>query len=191
MFTRVFVGMRAYIHTHVFWGFPGGSVVTEVAGNLHTMQKTWVQSLGQEDPWRRKWQPTPVFLPGETRRERSLAGYSPRGRKEAGMTERLNNIRRYAYVCMCASLFFFFSYCVGILSLNKTKMPVLGSLSMQIESRRRLGAAVLGSPCGGRTRAESPRWGSRRGRCASWSVDASGDHDPREGATVWLICFLN
>ena len=111
MFTRVFVGMRAYIHTHVFWGFPGGSVVTEVAGNLHTMQKTWVQSLGQEDPWRRKWQPTPVFLPGETRRERSLAGYSPRGRKEAGMTERLNNIRRYAYVCMCASLFFFFLLC--------------------------------------------------------------------------------
>ena len=26
------------------------------------IQETWVQSLGQEDPWRRKWQPTPVFL---------------------------------------------------------------------------------------------------------------------------------
>ena len=32
-------------------------------------------------PWRRKWQPTPVFLPGESRRQRSLAGYSPWDRK--------------------------------------------------------------------------------------------------------------
>ena len=30
------------------------------------MQETWVQFLGQEDPWRRKWQTTPVFLPGES-----------------------------------------------------------------------------------------------------------------------------
>ena len=33
-------------------------------------------------PWRRKWQPTPVFLPGKSHGHRSLAGYSPRGRKE-------------------------------------------------------------------------------------------------------------
>ena len=32
-------------------------------------------------PWRRKWQPTPVFLPGESHGVRSLAGYSPQGRK--------------------------------------------------------------------------------------------------------------
>ena len=32
-------------------------------------------------PWRRKWQPTPVFLPGKFHRQRSLVGYSPRGRK--------------------------------------------------------------------------------------------------------------
>ena len=30
------------------------------------MQETWVWSLGWEDPWRRKWQPTAVFLPGES-----------------------------------------------------------------------------------------------------------------------------
>ena len=39
---------------------PGGSVVK----NLPEMQETWVWSLGWEDPWRRKWQPTPEFLPG-------------------------------------------------------------------------------------------------------------------------------
>ena len=33
--------------------------------------------------WRRKWQPTPVLLPGESHGQRNLAGYSPRGRKES------------------------------------------------------------------------------------------------------------
>ena len=42
-------------------------------------------------PWRRKWQPTPVFLPGKSHGQRILAGYSPRGRKELNMTERLNH----------------------------------------------------------------------------------------------------
>ena len=36
-------------------------------------------------PWGRKWQPTPVFLPGKLHRQRSLAGYSPRGHKESDM----------------------------------------------------------------------------------------------------------
>ena len=35
----------------------------------------WVAKI----PWRREWQPTPVFLPGESPGPRSLAGYSPRG----------------------------------------------------------------------------------------------------------------
>ena len=38
-------------------------------------------------PWRRKWHTTPVFLPGESPRQRSLAGYSPWGRKQLDMTE--------------------------------------------------------------------------------------------------------
>ena len=37
--------------------------------------------------WRRKWQPTPVFLPGESRGQRSLVGYSPWGHKELDTTE--------------------------------------------------------------------------------------------------------
>ena len=41
-------------------------------------------------PWRRKWQPTPVFLPGESHGQRSLVGYSPRGHKESGTTEQLH-----------------------------------------------------------------------------------------------------
>ena len=40
-----------------------------------------------------KWQPTPVFLPGEAHGQRSLAGYSPKGWKESDMTEQLSTSR--------------------------------------------------------------------------------------------------
>ena len=40
--------------------------------------------------WRRAWQPTPVFLPGESHRQRSLVGCSPWGRNESDTTERLS-----------------------------------------------------------------------------------------------------
>ena len=40
-------------------------------------------------PWRREWQPTPVFLPGVFHGQRSLVGYSPWGRKESDTTEQL------------------------------------------------------------------------------------------------------
>ena len=54
--------------------------------NLPARQETWVQPLGQEDPLeKRKWQPTPVFVPGEFHGQRSLAGYSPWGHKESDM----------------------------------------------------------------------------------------------------------
>ena len=43
----------------------------------------WVRKI----PWRRKWQPTSVFLPGESHGWRSLVGYSPWGRTESDMTE--------------------------------------------------------------------------------------------------------
>ena len=45
--------------------------------------------LGLGRSWRREWVPTPVFLPGELHGQRSLAGYSPRGRKELDTTEQL------------------------------------------------------------------------------------------------------
>ena len=44
-------------------------------------------SLGRKIPWSRKWQPTPVFLRGKSHGQRSLAGYSPGGRKESDVTE--------------------------------------------------------------------------------------------------------
>ena len=44
---------------------------------------SWVGTI----PRRRKWQPTPIFLPGESHGQRSLVGYSPWGHKELDMAE--------------------------------------------------------------------------------------------------------
>ena len=41
-------------------------LVPQMVKNLPAMRETWVQSLGWEDPLRRAWQPTPVFLPEES-----------------------------------------------------------------------------------------------------------------------------
>ena len=43
----------------------------------------WVRKIA----WRKAEQPTPLFLPGESQGQRSLAGYSPSGRKESDTTE--------------------------------------------------------------------------------------------------------
>ena len=48
---------------------------------------SWVGKI----PWRRKWQATPVFLSEKSNGQRSLAGYSPWGRKESDTTQGLNN----------------------------------------------------------------------------------------------------
>ena len=46
----------------------------------------WVEMI----PWRRKWQPTPLLLPGKSHGWRSLVGYSPWDRKESDTTEQLH-----------------------------------------------------------------------------------------------------
>ena len=61
-------------------GFPGGS--EDKASACNAGDPGSIPGLGRF-PWRRKWQSTPVFLPGESHGERSLVGYSPRGREES------------------------------------------------------------------------------------------------------------
>ena len=53
--------------------------------HMNMLNTTVIKHL--EDPQRRKWQPTPVFLPGKSHGQRNLAGYSPQGRKESDTTE--------------------------------------------------------------------------------------------------------
>ena len=51
----------------------------------------WVGKIS----WRRKWQPTPIFLPRESHGQRSLVGYSPWGHKESDTTEQLSTHTQY------------------------------------------------------------------------------------------------
>ena len=50
------------------------------------MQEMQIGSLDWEDPWRRKWQPTAVFLPGKSHGQRTPACYNPWSCKELDMT---------------------------------------------------------------------------------------------------------
>ena len=59
------------------------SLVAQMVKHLPTTRETHVQSLGWEDPLEKKWQPTPVLLPGKSHGWRNLVGYSPRGHKES------------------------------------------------------------------------------------------------------------
>ena len=56
---------------------------------LPAMQKTGFDSWVRNILWRSEWQPTPVFLPGESHAQRSVAGYSPWGHKESDTVEQL------------------------------------------------------------------------------------------------------
>ena len=47
------------------------------------VQETWLDPWVGKIPCRRAWQPTLVFLPGESHGQKSLVGYSPRGHKES------------------------------------------------------------------------------------------------------------
>ena len=68
------------------------SLVAHMVKNLPAMWKTEFDPWVGKIPWRRKWQPTPVFCPGKSHGQRSLVGYSPWGPKESDMTERLGTI---------------------------------------------------------------------------------------------------
>ena len=51
--------------------------MAQTVKHLPVMQETQFQSLGQEGPLEKEWQPTSVFLSGKSHGQRSLAGYSP------------------------------------------------------------------------------------------------------------------
>ena len=75
-------------------------------------------------PWRRKWQPTPVYLPGKFNGQRNLAGYSPWGRKELDTAEQLSITRvsgiKYVYVVQPSPLSRTFSFTKRYLCPHKS-----------------------------------------------------------------------
>ena len=68
-----------YIYIYIHTIFPGGAVVknppanAKDAGDARRGFDHWVRKF----PWRRKWQPTPLFSPAKSHEQRCLVGYSP------------------------------------------------------------------------------------------------------------------
>ena len=101
--------MHIYIHTHTYTHTHTHThthmcMVSQIAQQrIHLQCRSfrrrgfdpWVGKI----PWRRAWQPTPVFSPGESHGQRRLAGYSPRGRKESDVTEASKHTHTWEWDC--------------------------------------------------------------------------------------------
>ena len=68
------------------FGFLDGNMVKNLPSDAGDARECRFHPWVGKIPWRRKWQPTPVFLPGKFHGRRSLVGYSPQGHKESDMT---------------------------------------------------------------------------------------------------------
>ena len=68
-------------------GFLGGASGKEPTCQCRRHKRCRFSSWVEKIPWTRKWQPSPGFLPGESHKQRSLAGYSPWGQKESDTPE--------------------------------------------------------------------------------------------------------
>ena len=78
---------RKELNTRPPGGFPGGTSGKETAPQCRRHWRPGFNPWVGKIPWRRAWQPIPVFMPGESHGQRSLAGYSPWCRKELDMNE--------------------------------------------------------------------------------------------------------
>ena len=100
------IDIYSYIHT---LAFPGGSDGKEFACQCRRHGfDPWVRKI----PRRRKWRPTPAFLPGKFHGQRRLADYRPWGSKEWDTTE-----HTHTYVCVCVCVFLFFLIFFSIIGL--------------------------------------------------------------------------
>ena len=108
VFSLVKAFWNPYSLLHLLPPFWGGRVAGKCTGSLEEFTSHWlwkeqdsrlpamwetrVRSLGREDPLGRKWQPTPVPLPGKSHGQNSLVCYSLWGCKESDTTERLHSL---------------------------------------------------------------------------------------------------
>ena len=100
-------------------GFPGGSASKESTCNAGDLVS--IPRVGKI-PWRRKWRPTQVFLPGKFHGQRRLVGYSPWSCKELDTTERLTLILHWTW----NSIFFFLLVHIEcIVSHDKSTVTVI------------------------------------------------------------------
>jgi len=81
-------------------GLPGGTSGKEPTCQCRRHKRPGFDIWVGKIPWRRAWQPTPVFLPGESYGQRSLAGYSPWGCREVrvSLMKSLKDYRIFTFI---------------------------------------------------------------------------------------------
>ena len=92
---------------------------------LPAVQEIRVKAADWEDPWRRDWLPTPVFLPGKFHGQRSLVGYSPCDHKE------LDRLEAHEVPSLYASIHEF-QFLITLLTSKVNKTSGHGGLSKMI-----------------------------------------------------------
>ena len=115
-----------------FISFPGGS-----DGKSICLQwgrpgfDPWVGKI----LWRRKWQPTPVLLPGKFQGWRNLIGYNPWGHKESDMTERLHfhfsQIKSLGLMSMALRTYIYMQDRRVLVVVSKCKLQLLKKNSLK------------------------------------------------------------
>ena len=80
-------GYRIGNHTEGELGFPGSARGKEPASQCRWHKRGGFDPWVGKIPWKKAWQPTPVFLPGEFHGQGSLVGYSSQGRKKSNIAE--------------------------------------------------------------------------------------------------------
>ena len=84
-------------------GFPGGSVIKKKksAYQFRRSKRLRFDPWTGKIPWKKKWQPTSVFVPGKYHRQRSLVGYSPWGGTESEITEHTCALCLNGFITLC------------------------------------------------------------------------------------------
>ena len=107
---RLIFSFHTDVHVYMCWFFLDDSGVKKSTCHFRRYRRCGFNPWVGKIPWRRKWQPTPVFLPGESHGQRSLAGYSPRGCEGSDTTKHSMQTHmkcmyictyRRVYMCMC------------------------------------------------------------------------------------------
>ena len=81
IYIHMFILFQVLYSYRLSWGFLGGSLVKNPPAMQETRNRRGSDPWVRKILWRRKWQPTPVFLPGKSHGQGSLADYSPWGHK--------------------------------------------------------------------------------------------------------------
>ena len=146
----------------------------------------WVGKI----PWRRAWQPTPVFLPGESHGQRSLVGCSPWGRKELHTAERqAQRIEQYRTLCAVSTPP---RGCpeeppIQALARPASRLPARRVRTGQAPGRSRaLAQAGAGWARGGGNSGHRPYLDSRPGHLPSLCVCSAG-RERKQDAFRWAL----